>query len=1502
MIDSCEQFRGPKHGRAVLLASAMFLLTWLVLLPAGSQATHPGDDGRIVFVTDRDGNNEIYSMASDGTDLQRLTDNPANDRDPAVSADGERIAFTSDRDGEDEIFVMSIDGEDPVNLTDNTDADRQPTWSPDGSQIAFATDRHPNAAGFEIWTMTDSGATPTRRTPNGGNNATDSNPSWSPDGSRLAFERFIPGGGAGQGGGEIYAMNSTGGGQINLTDNTGIEDRNPDFSPNVANQIVFESNRGGDFQIYTLEPGGGGFPVTQITDDDSSATAPVFSPSGDLVTFVSDRDGDPEIYSATVGGGNPDARLTETVATDTAPAWQAVEADAPPEVTFEAKPETVTSSGEAEFQFSSSTGISFECRLDSDEESAFEPCVSPVALSDLEEGSHTFEVRATDTNDLTGSAQYQWTVDQADPETTITSGPTDPSAGSSAQFAFSSNEPGVTFQCRLDSSDEGAFSPCASPKVYGGLAAGAHVFEVRAVDGAGNTDPSPASHEWAVVATPVPTGSELLIRTVSSRPDMVSDDDALIEIRLPDPDLVDELVAKHEGQDITADLAPLDADQSRLRVLIEDLPVGPSEVTAEIPGYPQAQLILVDHPRTGPIFSGPHQEPFICQTEEFGVGEPIDEDCSIVTQYSYMYRDNTNTWVPLADPTAPYPADGQMTTTNDGKTVPYAIRIERGTINRAIYAIAVLIDVGPGSDQSRPGEGWNRKLLFNFGGGCKAGFTQGEPEIYSPNNNVGTGYATAESSLNVFANRCSDAVSAETLAMIKEHFIEEYGEPKFTIGSGGSGGAMAQYMINDNYPGLLDGSTVSHSFVDNAYAANTLMDCRVIDLYLTANGGGWSNAQKNAVNGPKQNNGCKVLWQGFGRNFFNPTFCPAALPTDLIYNAVSNPTGARCTITEGNINVWGIDPQTGFARMPIDNIGVTYGLEALNDGVISVEQFLHLNENTGSINHDNETLTSRVEADPETLRIAYQQGQIVSGGAGLSYTPMIDNRSANNDNQATNPHHIVQPLSVRERIIRANGDAGTHVIWTSPSGGVGNVVATMDEWLENIAADGTDRSAREKALDAKPEDAVDRCFDGAGNVIAEEPASFDSGVCGSTYPSFSLPRMKAGGPLANDVLKCQLKPVDFSEYPEMTVDERNRMLAAFPDGVCDYTKPGVEQFVSRDTWRVYPKSAEADEQAPDTAISSVPPLVGAPDTVRFQLSASETGAEFECSLDDEPFASCSAAATRNGLSDGEHTFEARAVDLAGNPDDSPASVTFVVGDTEPVGPVVELSEVTHDFGVREIGSGSTDPSTFQLNNSGDQPAEIGQVALGGPDPGDFPVFSDTCSNMTVVPGASCAISVSFAPTAAGNRSASVNVASNAPGSPHSVTLSGTGKEVVPPPPPPPGIKPRVRPRTALLRIGGNGKAWLPVRCSASPGEKCTGHLALRVRKRALGIKRGGWTRVVSRKYSIAPGKRTITARVGKRVRRAVKKRRKIQAKLRIVTRRTGSPNLVVHRKIRIRAR
>ncbi len=98
-----------------------------------TQAAWSADGRRIAFVTDRDGNPEIYVMNADGTDQTRLTTDPASDSYPTWSpgpSDSARIAFTSTRDGDAEIYVMDADGTDQTRLTFSAGVDQRPDWHP----------------------------------------------------------------------------------------------------------------------------------------------------------------------------------------------------------------------------------------------------------------------------------------------------------------------------------------------------------------------------------------------------------------------------------------------------------------------------------------------------------------------------------------------------------------------------------------------------------------------------------------------------------------------------------------------------------------------------------------------------------------------------------------------------------------------------------------------------------------------------------------------------------------------------------------------------------------------------------------------------------------------------------------------------------------------------------------------------------------------------------------------------------------------------------------------------------------------------------------------------------------------------------------------------------------------------------------------------------------------------------------------------------------------------
>jgi large repetitive protein len=172
-----------------------------------------------------------------------------------------------------------------------------------------------------------------------------------------------------------------------------------------------------------------------------------------------------------------------------------------PDTTISTKPAAAVNSSSATFGFDSSdSGVTFECSLDS---SPFSACTSPKIYSGLQDGSHTFEVRARDKSgnaDLT-PASHTWIVDTTPPETLIDTAPANQSASGAASFAFTSNESGATFECKLDT---GSFATCTSPTSYS-LTDGRHTFEVRARDAASNVDASPASHSWTVDSAPPDT-------------------------------------------------------------------------------------------------------------------------------------------------------------------------------------------------------------------------------------------------------------------------------------------------------------------------------------------------------------------------------------------------------------------------------------------------------------------------------------------------------------------------------------------------------------------------------------------------------------------------------------------------------------------------------------------------------------------------------------------------------------------------------------------------------------------------------------------------------------------------------------------------------------------------------------------------------------------------------------------------------------------------------------
>jgi CSLREA domain-containing protein len=180
----------------------------------------------------------------------------------------------------------------------------------------------------------------------------------------------------------------------------------------------------------------------------------------------------------------------------------------PPDTAFTSGPADGSATGDntPTFGFESEADATFECRLD---DGGFAACPNPHTLEALSDGEHTLRVRAVDTNlnpDPVPAART-FTVDASVPDTQITAAPPALSRSATARTEFSSTEPGSRFECRLDGSE---FAACLSPDTRP-VTGGDHVIEVRAIDGVGNADPSPASAAFRIDRTR-PTTSRFSLR------------------------------------------------------------------------------------------------------------------------------------------------------------------------------------------------------------------------------------------------------------------------------------------------------------------------------------------------------------------------------------------------------------------------------------------------------------------------------------------------------------------------------------------------------------------------------------------------------------------------------------------------------------------------------------------------------------------------------------------------------------------------------------------------------------------------------------------------------------------------------------------------------------------------------------------------------------------------------------------------------------------------------
>jgi len=277
----------------------------------------------------------------------------------------------------------------------------------------------------------------------------------------------------------------------------------------------------------------------------------------------------------------------------------------------------------------------------------------------------------------------------------------------------------------------------------------------------------------------------------------------------------------------------------------------------------------------------------------------------------------------------------------------------------------------------------------------------------------------------------------------------------------------------------------------------------------------------------------------------------------LRYDPVTNPTGIRGTVYDASKNIYGVDRKTGFALRPFDNLGVQYGLKALNDGAITTTQFLELNEKIGGYDQDFNYVAARSRGDSGAMRRAQQSGLQLGGNGGLASIPVFDVTGIYNDDNGY--HYQWFHFALRERMREANGDVANHLMWRGNPVPADTAWSTFINWVQAYKADTGHGSQKARVVRNRPVDAVDGCWKNATTFIAEtqvlghEPTT----QCNTLFPSWSAPRYMAGGPLAANIMKCSLKAIDMSDYKvSFTPAEVARLRNIFPQGVCDWSKDG----------------------------------------------------------------------------------------------------------------------------------------------------------------------------------------------------------------------------------------------------------------------------------------------------------------------------------------------------------
>ena len=696
----------------------------------------------------------------------------------------------------------------------------------------------------------------------------------------------------------------------------------------------------------------------------------------------------------------------------------------------------------------------------------------------------------------------------------------------------------------------------------------------------------------------VRTEGPMRIRVLSNRPDLISGGDALVEVELPRGVRPRQVRVRAGKRNVTQRFAV--RRDGRYVGLVRGLRLGRTVITARAPGH-AARHEVVNHRSGGPVFSGPQTRHYRCQEGA------RTARCHQPPTYKLLYKSSN----PLRLGLHPYdrkrpPRDVATTTTDRGVRVPFIVRQEEGFQNRDRYTILTLWQPGKKWRPWAPQKQWNRKLLVTHGGGCGASHGPDEPPLadyagtfdaipVSPVENsyvtaLGRGFAVMSAALANTGHNCNAVLNAEAVMMAKERVVERYGELRYTIGTGCSGGSIAQQTTANAYPGIYQGLITTCSYPDVLTAGAQFADYHLLRQYFESParwrpGVVWLPHQMAAVEGHLTHLNAIVADEGLFKSALNPQDdCPGTVATvtgdpSTRYHPTRNPGGVRCSVLELMINQLGPRPKAtwtpaekragrGFGGIPFSNTGIMYGLNALRSGLITPEHFLDLNAKIGGLDVDSQRTDRRTRGNRAAIRRAYRTG-LINEMTNMSEVAII-NHGGPDPGLA---HDYAHAFWAHERLKRAQGHTGNRVMWFGAVPLIGDLTwareafLKMDEWLEEVEADPNTIPLARKIVANKPRGLRDRCVLPTGAA-----ALCTLPLMNLVQTNLSTPRQEAGGPVANDNVACRKRPLRRGDATflglGLTSGQWDRLGALFAGGVCDWGKPGVGQGPTT-TWLTY---------------------------------------------------------------------------------------------------------------------------------------------------------------------------------------------------------------------------------------------------------------------------------------------------------------------------------------------